>query len=409
MTMLRSLLRYLKVFSGPFYLRIVWFYLWQRRNKLPSLWRILVLLQCELARRDQESTIVAQPPYVVIIRLTNRCNLRCVQCGQWGAKGFLLNEDGDRMKLEELDSHAWKRCIDEVAVFRPYLAFFGGEPLLRNDIIELTKYASAKGLLVWMSTNATMLEGHAESIVRSGLDFLYFSIDGPEHVNNQIRIGHDTYSRSLLGVRAVIETKKRLRSVLPLLEWQMTLVKENQAHIWETSEIAWNLGVEYFSLRYPIFTTPELVEASNRIFEAEFGRPMKSCAGFISDMSQMEIELIAEQVKKVQEKWKYRYRPIPFGDDFDIARHFLNPGEAHGSGRCFIPWTRVQVMPNGDVVLCEDFPDLTVGNITAQQLLSIWNGPLYQKFRKMITTHGILPICARCCGLYEISLSSPTP
>jgi radical SAM protein with 4Fe4S-binding SPASM domain len=62
----------------------------------------------------------------------------------------------------------------------------------------------------------------------------------------------------------------------------------------------------------------------------------------------------------------------------------------------------MQLMPNGDIALCEDTPDYVAGNIFEQEPMEIWNGHRYRKFRKYILENGIFPVCSRCSALYEI-------
>jgi hypothetical protein len=40
-----------------------------------------------------------------------------------------------------------------------------------------------------------------------------------------------------------------------------------------------------------------------------------------------------------------------------------------------------------------------VGNIKDEPLLKIFNNERYRKFRRRLQTEGLLPVCARCCGL----------
>jgi radical SAM protein with 4Fe4S-binding SPASM domain len=59
-----------------------------------------------------------------------------------------------------------------------------------------------------------------------------------------------------------------------------------------------------------------------------------------------------------------------------------------------------EIMPNGDVVPCRDYSDYVVGNINDKSILEIYNGEGYRKFRGLLKNHGgLIPICARCCGL----------
>jgi len=60
----------------------------------------------------------ALPPRYVDIKMTNRCNLRCRMCGQWGEKGTLRNASGEVLR-EELELPVLKSLADDVRRFKP--------------------------------------------------------------------------------------------------------------------------------------------------------------------------------------------------------------------------------------------------------------------------------------------------
>jgi radical SAM protein with 4Fe4S-binding SPASM domain len=97
-------------------------------------------------------------PLVAGLELTFRCNLACVHC-------YVNQPANDRgEKARELTTDEWKRVLDEVADAGVlWLTFTGGEPLLRPDFCELYEYAHAKGFVLAVYTNATLItEKHVE-------------------------------------------------------------------------------------------------------------------------------------------------------------------------------------------------------------------------------------------------------
>ena len=70
-----------------------------------------------------------------------------------------------------------------------------------------------------------------------------------------------------------------------------------------------------------------------------------------------------------------------------------------GYGNCIQPWVVTEIMPNGDVATCRDYPDYVCGNVQKDRLLDIWNNDRYRKFRLSLRDDGLMPICSRCCGL----------
>ncbi len=82
------------------------------------------------------------------IDLTYRCNYNCIHCY---CKGL---ED----KEKELTTDEWKNIIDQIQQEGCiWLTLSGGEPLAREDFLEIYKYSKEKGLLITIFTNGSLL------------------------------------------------------------------------------------------------------------------------------------------------------------------------------------------------------------------------------------------------------------
>jgi len=90
--------------------------------------------------------------YLCYFETTRRCNLACPYC---------MSRTGVEGRGRELDTDEAKHLVlDEIAKYRPNaaVAFSGGEHLLRDDALELLRYAAEIGLFAFLNTNATMLD-----------------------------------------------------------------------------------------------------------------------------------------------------------------------------------------------------------------------------------------------------------
>lgn len=86
------------------------------------------------------------------IELTRSCNLKCIHC-YFGRSG----KDARKSKAE-LNTNQWKQVLDEITESGClFLLMTGGEPLLRNDFLEIYTYAKQKGLLITLFTNGTLI------------------------------------------------------------------------------------------------------------------------------------------------------------------------------------------------------------------------------------------------------------
>ncbi|MBU1999316.1 MAG: radical SAM protein [Candidatus Omnitrophica bacterium] len=121
-------------------------------------------------------------PVSVVFALTYKCQCNCVHCSVGD-----YNKFGNTLSTKEI-----KETIDFIARWGPIkITFFGGEPLLRKDILDIVKYASGKGLRVSVDTNGICLDkAMVVSLKRARVSNINVSIDS---VNAEI---HDTLRRS---------------------------------------------------------------------------------------------------------------------------------------------------------------------------------------------------------------------
>ncbi|MBU7024023.1 MAG: radical SAM protein, partial [Theionarchaea archaeon] len=136
-------------------------------------------------------------PNGVIWDVTNRCNLNCRHC----------YVEAEPAKVEEPTTQQAMAIIDQLAkakVFR--VSFSGGEPLLRNDIFDLIRYA-AQFFPVELATNGMLVhEDTAKALKSSGIAMVQLSLDGLE-------AAHDYLRRKKGAFQKVLETTGLLRDV----------------------------------------------------------------------------------------------------------------------------------------------------------------------------------------------------
>lgn len=143
------------------------------------------------------------PPLNVLFLIGKKCNSRCIMCDMWKAKE--VKEE----KYEQI-----KKVIDEIYLLgAKNITLTGGEPFLRKDIFKIIKYANRKGLNTTIVTNGTLLNKNlAKKILKSGLNNIYFSIDGTRTVNDKIRGKKGTFDKAINNMKNLIEIKdKNLR------------------------------------------------------------------------------------------------------------------------------------------------------------------------------------------------------
>ena len=109
----------------------------------------------------------------VRVSVTSRCNLRCVYCmrEEHGGQG----DPAEELRYQEICTILEVLAISGVRKVR----FTGGEPLLRDDIVELVRFAKeVVGIeTVVLTTNGVLLDRYLDRLVEAGLDGINFSLD----------------------------------------------------------------------------------------------------------------------------------------------------------------------------------------------------------------------------------------
>ena len=141
------------------------------------------------------------------------CNLRCRYC-----------YTGDKLR-RPMHPDVGRRAIDFALLRRPArldLSYFGGEPLLRLDLLQdLARYALDRAgeipTRVVLNTNATLVDDDVVAWVRSlRACEAIVSLDGPADVHDRCRIdgaGRGSHARVREGIRRLREAGARVTTV----------------------------------------------------------------------------------------------------------------------------------------------------------------------------------------------------
>jgi cyclic pyranopterin phosphate synthase len=107
------------------------------------------------------------------LSLTDKCNMRCFYCLPRDFRDFQHSESW----LTQDEILRVVGAFSELGVSRFRLT--GGEPLVRHDVSELVQHMSGLAGVedLSLSTNASLLEKHAEPLKAAGLDRINVSLD----------------------------------------------------------------------------------------------------------------------------------------------------------------------------------------------------------------------------------------
>lgn len=134
------------------------------------------------------------PGPVVIWNLIRRCNLTCKHCYSISADTNFKGE----LSTEEVFT-----VMDDLKAFGvPVLILSGGEPLLRDDIFEISHRAKDMGFYVGLSSNGTLItEDNIKKIADVNYNYVGISIDGIEATHDVFRRKEGAYQESMKGIR----------------------------------------------------------------------------------------------------------------------------------------------------------------------------------------------------------------
>lgn len=337
-------------------------------------------------------------PDQVCFTVTNRCNLRCRMCGQWGQEGYFLR--GGR-KPEDLPVEVWKGLADEVAAHgRAGLGLRGGEPFLYRGIVELLEHIKGKGLSCWMDTNGTLLEEFAGDVARLGIDALHVSIDGPERVHDAVRGVPGAYARIRDGMAAVREACAGLDRRPPETCIVFTIGPDSYRGLAELPDAARDLGVGTVVIVPYYWFDGRAGEQYERVMAERLGCTAWSWRGFRRETSGVDPDELAGQLRRFRENLgEVACYPFMNYSEADYRAWFGDCTAKVGRLDCRNPWRLLDIQPNGDANFCVDFPDYVVGNAARETIEEMWNGPRAEAFRSLLS-EGPLPICNRCGAKY---------
>lgn len=147
----------------------------------------------------------------ITFQVTQQCNLRCSYCAYSGTyENRIHNDKSMSLEIAKKGIDFLIRNSSEYPLLS--VGFYGGEPLLRIDLIkEVVEYAKKQGegrdIHFHMTTNGTLLnETTIDFLVENNIS-LMISLDGPEEIHNRNRVfaanGQGTFRSIINNIEAV--------------------------------------------------------------------------------------------------------------------------------------------------------------------------------------------------------------
>lgn len=188
------------------------------------------------------SKIIVHYPFALVIEPTNICNLKCPLCPTgMGEKG----RDKGKISLT-----LFKSVIERLSNYIYSVELYNnGEPFLNKDIYEMISLCSERRLLTSLSSNFSipLNANEISRIIESRLTYLYISLDGASHETySQYRV-NGNFEVVIENMKKIITEKKKLKSVLPFIEWQFLVFRHNEHEMERAKYMAKEIGADKIS------------------------------------------------------------------------------------------------------------------------------------------------------------------
>jgi len=274
-------------------------------------------------------------------------------------------------KGDELTFGQIRKFLNTVDNKQTSIAFTGGEPFLRKDIMNIIEFVKKRGFSLRLITNATLLNSSIiRKIVELNVDEICISLEGDKNVHDKIR-GKDTFDKVIWSLSELNHYRdKKIKIYL----W-CTISNYNINNLKETVKIAHkhNVSIIYFQ------------------------------NVFFSKVPKINLKVLNKKIKYI-ESYAEKNRIVAFFYNCDDMKNLLMwYSNRPFIGRCGTIRT-MRIKPDGEVTHCR-FKRRSFGNIKNRSFNDIWFSDEYIKFRKDISN--IVSDCGRCCNLQDINLAMP--
>ena len=331
-----------------------------------------------LARFGVTKPFTPGAPFQVVWNVTRACNLKCKHC----------YENAGQKGIDELSTNEALETIDKLAdAGVVFLAFSGGEPTVRPDILTLIHRAAERGMYVAVATNGISFSNsdRVRLFKDAGMKFVQISIDGanPE-THDEFRGVTGAFEKTVAGIRNCVSEGL-------FVEVSTTVTHHNIGEIHDVIQLCEDLKVRWlmFYNLVPVGRGLELIDTDLTPDEREY--LLEVLWERITNRRDTSLEVLTTAPQFARVAYYANHENVS-QDEIISPTHFSNarlPSQMKGLtefiGGCGAGRFYVSIEPNGDIYPCVFFPHteaMRVGNIVRDDFESIWiSSPLLQRLR----------------------------
>jgi MoaA/NifB/PqqE/SkfB family radical SAM enzyme len=333
-------------------------------------------------------------PRNIYLHLANRCNFACPMCSIGQARADRQDEF-----LGDMPFPIVEKAVMEGSRHGAYIDLFGGEPTLYPHLGQALNLIKGRSLS-FITTNGLLVKKLAKELVENGLNVLLVSLDGWDE-ESQAKRGEvpGSFDTILEGLAEVM--RLRGRRAFPIVRLSTVVTKVNYHSIDKIAKVVYDAGVRDWTIANYFFITDEAMR-QHREFKAKTGIGNKVMQHHISDSDSYftgeQVASLKTSMARVKGLLETSLRDMRVNYDWemDLDKYYSPAPPSHESS-CALPYTRVDVFPDGRIALCGD--GHTIGNILEGSIAEAWNGERMKEFRRAYESARIMPMCFRCCGI----------
>ncbi len=320
---------------------------------------------------------------IVILYVTEGCNLRCQMCSY---RTPLPNE----LSLDEI-----QKLAGELLGFGlKHIVFSGGEPLLRKDFPEICQIFARMNVNQTLLTNGLLL-AKRYSEIQSHFHEIIVSLDGASaDIQNSIR-GVDSFGTILQGVEKVVSSTQR-----PLISFRIVIQKSNFRQMPLMIELARTLKIDRISFLAVDVRSVAYgrLETGETFSESTVSLNQDECSEFEEIVKRLSFDyqkhfqsgFISESPEKLHHLAQY-FRALLGETEFP-------------RNNCNAPNVSAVITSAGDVLPCYFLPKY--GNIREKEIRTIVNSDSIYQTRQQVKEYS-LKQCQQCvCTLQVPSVNA---
>jgi heme b synthase len=320
--------------------------------------------------------------HVVAWEVTRSCNLYCAHC-----RG---SADSAHYSGELTTEECFKLVNQILEVGKPILILTGGEPLMREDVFEIGKYAFQRGLRVVMGTNGTLISREiAAELKNIPIARVGISLDFPNaELQDEFRGQKGAFKAALAGIA-------NARNAGIEIQINSTLTRKNVDLLDDLITLALDVGAVAF---HPFLLVPTGRGKGLESLELPPEQYEETLHKIYDKQQELEDRLFFKptDVPHYMRVVKQRQKEGPAAALHGHGGHpadVITRGCLAGTGFAFISYL-------GKVKGC-GYLDVEAGDARKDSFAEIWAGsPLFQSLRNLANLKGKCGICEykRICG-----------